>query len=364
VKRILCRFVAVRLRSSSAALCIHAAVIGGGMSLARSVLAQEASPSASEAAGEQARAQARVLFKEGLGLLDGAHYAEALERFERAYTLWRNPKILLNLATTRRALGQNASAATAYVRYLETAEPDNARRAEVEDVLRELSARVGRVVCINVEGIERLSLDGVELPGVAGGEFWVEPGNHTLTAERMGHTRESRRLEVAPGEARRVDWSESPRPTALNAARAAVQSDARKAPARRSFTQRSALRILARADFDATTGGAAGAGGIAFEPLDLLRVTGGAVISAHQGAWVGLECSPFHGPVRPVLGTSAPIFFAGRVYAGLSGELGVRFLASARLVPVVRIAIAHFPSVPSGYVSTLFVPSAGLEVGL
>jgi hypothetical protein len=124
------------------------------------------------------------------------------------------------------------------------------------------------------------------------------------------------------------------------------------------------LRALARADFDLTRGGALGAAGIGLEPTEWLRVTSGALIGAQTGAWVGLECAPIGGALRPVLGASAPVFFVGGVYPGISGELGVRLAATARIALFARGAIAHFPIVPNGYVNTLFVPSAGLEVGL
>jgi hypothetical protein len=139
----------------------------------------------------------------------------------------------------------------------------------------------------------------------------------------------------------------------------------RASPARRpSPSTNSRLRALARADFDLTRGGAVGAGGIAFEAREWLRVTGGAMIGAQKGAWVGLESALIGGRVRPVLGTSLPVFFVGPMYPGVSGELGVRFVATARIALSTRAAVAHFPTVPNGYVKTLFVPSAGLEVGL
>jgi hypothetical protein len=317
----------------------------------RFAFGEERAPSAREDISAVERGEARALFHEGVAQLDGGRYAEALDCFERAYALWDSPKILLNIATTLRALGQNAEAATAYARYLGTVELDNDRREEVAQALQEVSVQLGRIVSSNLHGVVRLWLDDVEIAAVAGKEIWVEPGVHTLVAERVGGARQTLRITVAAARVRRVDWTPPLAPRASPARRASPSADSR-------------LRALARADFDLTRGGAVGAGGIAFEAREWLRVTGGAMIGAQKGAWVGLESALVGGRVRPVLGTSVPVFFVGPMYPGVSGELGVRFVATARIALSTRAAVAHFPTAPSGYVKTVFVPSAGLEVGL
>lgn len=299
---------------------------------------------------EAQRGQARDLFQEGVAQLDLGRYAEALECFQRAYALWDSPKILLNIATTLRALGENVDAGAAYARYLELVESDNPRREEVAQALQDVRMHLGRIVSSNLRGVTRLWLDDVEIAALPGREIWVEPGAHTLVAERTDAPRQTLRVTVAAAGVQSVDWTPPLAPP---------PSPARPA----SPSTYSKLRALARADFDLTRGGAVGAGGVAFEAHEWLRVTGGALIGAQKGAWVGIESAPIGDRVRPVLGTSAPMFFAGPVYPGVSGELGVRFVATARIALFTRAAITHFPTVPSGYVKTLFVPSAGLEVG-
>ena len=318
---------------------------------ARLALGDEQAPSAREDVSEVERGEARALFHEGVAQLDVGRYAKALDCFERAYVLWDSPKILLNIATTLRALGQNAKAATAYARYLATVESDNPRREEVAQALQEVNVQLGRIVSFNLQGVARLWLDDVEIAAVAGREILVEPGVHTLVAERAGGSWQTRQVTVVAAAVQSVDWSPPLAPRAFRARRVSPPPDSR-------------LRALARADFDLTRGGAIGAGGIAFEAREWLRVTGGALIGVQKGAWIGLESAPLGGRVRPVLGTSLPVFFVGPMYPGVSGELGVRFVATARIALSTRAAIAHFPTVPSGYVKTVFVPSAGLEVGL
>jgi len=304
-----------------------------------------------EEVSESQRGRARVLFQEGVEQLDQSRYAEALECFRRAYVLWDSPKILLNIATTLRALGKNTEAATAYARYLGTVGLDNPRREEVAQALQEISVHLGRIVSSNVQGVVRVWLDDVEITAAAEQEVWAEPGDHTLVGERTGGSRQTLRVTVAAARVQVVDWTPTPAPRPSGRRIASPSTDSK-------------LLALARADFDPTRGGAIGAGGMAFEADRWLRVTGGALLGVQKGAWIGLESAPIGGRVRPVLGTSVPVFFAGPMYPGFSGELGVRFAATARIAILSRAAIIHFPTVPSGYVKTLCVPSAGLEVGL
>jgi len=138
----------------------------------------EKASSPREEVSEAKRELARGLFREGVALLDAGRYAEALQCFQRAYVSWNSPKILLNIATSLRDLGQNAKAATTYARYLATVEPDNPRREEVARALEEISGDLGRIVSNDLRGATRLWLDDVEIAAVAGREIWVEPGSH------------------------------------------------------------------------------------------------------------------------------------------------------------------------------------------
>ena len=325
--------------------------------------ASERDPSTQAEGGAAQQSEARGLFQEGVAELDLGRYAEALDYFQRAYSLWDSPKILLNIATTLRALGENAKAATAYARYLERAEPGNPRREEVEQALREVSVELARIVWPSQPGLARIWLDDVEISAIAGREVWVEPGEHLLVAERTSGSREARRVTVQAAGVQPIDWAE-PLPSRTPVARPAkLEVDAARPEVPPSRPAYSMLRALARADFDLARGGAVGAGGLALEAHEFLRVTGGALIGAQKGAWVGLESAPLAGRVRPVFGTSAPVFFAGAMYPGISGELGLRFAATARLALFARAAVVHFPTVPTGYSKTVFVPSTGLEVG-
>lgn len=327
----------------------------------RSAFADEGKVTGSqEEPGE--RDVARASFQKGLGLLDAARYVEALDCFRHAYALWANPKILVNMGTTLRALGQNAEAAAVYTQYLQAADPEDPHKEQVAQAMQELSPLVGRVTFSSLEGIERVSIDGSEVSIKPDQSIWVEIGEHTVVAERRAAPPELRRLNVGPAEVQRIDWG------TVGTGASFARSDETAASGVRGVAaaprEGSTFSALARADIDTVRFGAVGAAGVAIEAAALVRVTAGALIGAQKGAWLGLEVVPFVGRVRPTVGVSAPVFFAGAAYPGVSFEVGARVFTGSRFTPFARAAVAHFPRAPAEYVSTLFVPSAGLEVSL
>jgi hypothetical protein len=346
-----------RWRNATVYACVLTAT------LASEATARAASTAASspEAASDAERDEVRALFQQGVTLLDAARYADALAKFERAYALWNNPKIMLNIATTRRALGRNAEAASAYAMYLATAPSDSPRRDEVVSSLRELTVLVGRIVLTSSAGIERLWLNAKELPPKAGDELWVEPGSYVMTAERTGGARFTQRFDVYAAEVRRVDFTPAAR---LSPAPRDVSAPPDKAPLAADAPAAGRLLVLARVDVDWVRTGAVAAAGLGFDLTEAVRLTGGALLGVERGAWLGVELLPFAGPLRPTFGVSMPVFFLGQPYPGISGEVGLRYAVAPRFAPFVRASAVRFLSPPGGYAKAVFLTSAGLEVTL
>jgi hypothetical protein len=327
-------------------------------------------PIASEGEPTEAlKGRARALFQEGNSLLDAGDYRGALRRFEQARTLWDNPKIELNIATTQRALGKNAAAANAYSSYLKRAAPDSPNRAEVERILGALSSTTGRVVLSNPSGIDELTLDGDELSVTAEGELWVEPGEHVLTVKRRREVIQHP-FRVGAAEVLRIDLRGSrkgtspmpaPPPAAGPKRTAASLPDAKPAgPAADRV-----LGLTARVDFDPLGGGALAAAGVGIGLTEHFRLTGGALIGATRGGWMGLDYRPWRsGRVQSFVGVAAPAFYVESLYTGVSAHCGLGYQMTQRVVPFVQVAFVHFPEAPLGYVRTVFVPAAGIEVPL
>jgi hypothetical protein len=163
-------------------------------------------------AGETAdKLMAQKLLKEGNQLLGDGDYVSALQRFRAAYARFPSAKILLNIGTTLRQLGHNLEAAEVYETYLKDPKADPARAAGLVRILKEIDAVVGRLrIEVNEPGA-RVKLDGKEVLGFKSGlELRVEPGGHTVVAEREGFPPAVQTLDVGPHEQRVVSLLLSP----------------------------------------------------------------------------------------------------------------------------------------------------------
>lgn len=84
-----------------------------------------------------AGARARELYQAGQERFQAGRYAEAIDAFERGYTLDPRPEFLLNLAQSYRALGRRAEAISYFERFIAAA-PDHELRPAAERTLTDL----------------------------------------------------------------------------------------------------------------------------------------------------------------------------------------------------------------------------------
>jgi hypothetical protein len=305
------------------------------------------------------QARARDLFKQGNRLIEQARYVDALEKFEAAYASWQNPKIQLNIATTLRTLGRHAEALRTYREYLGSAEPTGERRAEVEAIIAGLEARVAHLTLSVAPEVQRVTLDGRELPrGELSGTtaLAVEPGRHALLAETAAGPQLTT-FEVAAGERQRIALPPEPSAKEEPTAGDALPEDggAARAPLR--------VGLLTRLDVDGEARGVVAALGLSVPLGTRFVASAGGMMGAHAGGWVGLEALLLEGALTPTLGVSTPFFFVEGARLGVSAELGGRWaLLEARLFLMARGALVHFPKVPEGYSGTAVVPSIGSEL--
>lgn len=310
-------------------------------------------PAAPSSAVEDA---ARALFREGNVAFDEGRYHDALWKFQSAYAAWQNPKIQLNIATTLRVLGRNAEALRAYREYARAAQPSAERQAEVEAICAELRSSVATLRLALDPGVHRVSLDGKELDR-DDTPLYLDPGGHVVVSASAGGER-TLQLEVQAGEV--LDVAVKADVPAL-ARRPAPPLSVRVEPA----AQDSGVAVLARADIDGLGRGMVGAAGLGYPLGSRWQVAGGAFLGRTPGGWAGLELFLLEtGALRPSLGVSVPVFFAGSAQVGASAEAGLRWGLSPDLFLRLRVAVVHFPSAPEGYSKTLFIPSPGLELQL
>lgn len=192
---------------------LAAAAPPAGAASAKPAASSSAAASAKGAAKPVDKRAAQKLLAQGNQLVGEGDYLGALEKFKAAYDKFPSPKILINVGTTLRQLGRNVEAAEVYEKYLHDPEHDAAREKDVNRVLEEIDAVVGRIVVQVDDPNATLRLDGKQIDAFAKGESRrVDPGEHTLTAEKPGASPVVQSIVVKPRQEHLVTLRFAPPP--------------------------------------------------------------------------------------------------------------------------------------------------------
>ena len=142
----------------------------------------------------------------GVRLFEERRYEASEQAWLRAYSLERNPTLLVAVADTRQRRGDEPGAVAMLEQYL-VARPDAPDRASVEAriatllqspaVLRVRSERAGRAIL----------LDGVPSEKKTPAELEVEPGTHTVVVVGEGKQVGEKTVQVGYGEVKELDFS-------------------------------------------------------------------------------------------------------------------------------------------------------------
>ena len=95
----------------------------------------------STALAEDELEEARLLFLAGRRAFDSGRYEDALDSFERAYVLTRDPHVLYNVAITLDRMRRDREALAAFERYLRL-QPEAPENRDVESRIRILRAQI------------------------------------------------------------------------------------------------------------------------------------------------------------------------------------------------------------------------------
>ena len=152
--------------------------------------------------------EAKSLFKQGNALFAKGDYAAALERFERAFTLRPNPKILINIGTTNHKLKRLPAAALAYERFLQQVDPGaSAKRvAAVRQRLDQLRRGLASLTVIYGPSGATVRV-GQRAVGTTPlkNRVYLNPGTHELVVEKAGYKAFSETMTLSAGEHRRLE---------------------------------------------------------------------------------------------------------------------------------------------------------------
>lgn len=151
------------------------------------------------------KSDAQLLFAQGNELAGEGDFAAALEKFRAAYEIYPSVKILLNIGTSLRQIGRNAEARETYERYMREPDANPARVKELERIVREIDNLVGILRIEVSEPGARLRVDGRDLSGARMPlVLRVDPGDHTISADKPGFSAVVETVTVGPRQERFV----------------------------------------------------------------------------------------------------------------------------------------------------------------
>ncbi|HUH03723.1 MAG TPA: tetratricopeptide repeat protein [Kofleriaceae bacterium] len=322
---------------------------------------------------------ATVLLKKGNELFAAGDYQGALDLFQSAYATYPSSKIVLNIGTTLKALGQYVEAAETYESYLASADAAPERVAEVNVILEELDrTRLGKLRIVARDVIGRVQLDARDL-GVytAPIEVRVRPGNHSVVLVRDGEPPIAATPTARIGEVVEVvlaaPVAAPPEPVAIDppADRVPIGDDdddddggglgVFRAP-EPEFSRFSGLLF---ADLDFKLRGAALFGGLGYALTPDLDLVCAALIGAHaQGGYLGATLRLLDGRLKPLLGAGVPVFFSDGPRAAVRATAGVSISPFPRLDVGVELGLEHYFNPEMGYAQTFVLPAVGVRARL
>ncbi len=162
---------------------------------------EEESPPPGEAEDE-ALAEARLHFEQGLRLVRRENWAAALAEFEESLRLYPTAVALFNRGLCLRYLNRYPESIEAFTSYLETyaGEIDDDRRAEVERMVQEMRSLLNRVtINVNVDGAT-ITVDSREVgQSPLGAPVLLTSGHHDLEVRLEGYRTVHRTVSVVAG---------------------------------------------------------------------------------------------------------------------------------------------------------------------
>jgi hypothetical protein len=181
-----------------------------------------AAPHAFAQVSDTERAGARELFKEGDQLQRAGHFAEALDKFQRAQQVYAAPTNLLRIAECDAALGRLVASAEAYREILRMPLPAGsppAFQAAVDQAKAELSQVEPRMPKVTVQvqpaGVQnaQMQIDGQNVSGALIGEpMPLDAGVHKIAVQASGYAVTEQEVELKERDEKTVALTLNPSP--------------------------------------------------------------------------------------------------------------------------------------------------------
>jgi hypothetical protein len=137
---------------------------------------------------DAALTEAQARFKEGLDLADANNHEAARLKFQQAYSVYKSPAVLYNLARSEQLTGHDIEAFEHFREFLKSP-PDpkvtEAHKKKAQENAEELAKKLGQVD-VQAPPNARITVDGKIAPEAARDPVPVAPGRHVIEATLEG----------------------------------------------------------------------------------------------------------------------------------------------------------------------------------
>lgn len=141
----------------------------------------------------------------GVRFFDAGRYDAAERAWQAAYSLGRDPKLLVAIADTRQRRGDEQGTVAMLEQYLEK-KPTAPDRVAVETRIATLLQSPARLLIRSEQPGRAILLDGTPVAQRTPAELEVEPGLHTVVVVGEGMRKDRRTVQLAYGQVEELDF--------------------------------------------------------------------------------------------------------------------------------------------------------------
>ena len=312
------------------------------------------------------RVDAQALMQSGVRLFEAKDYLGALAVFKDAYSRFKSAKILLNIATTLTLLERKADAANAYQRYLDSADSDPKKKADVLVVLADLDRVLGRLeISVTPADAEIQVNDGEWSPAVSVALLRIPQGAFTVRARKDKFQSEAKSANIIIGEkaAIRIEMTalpEEPRvgtgPIGDGNGEIGEVGQIARPPEEGPRTR---FAGIALAHLDIPRGGGAVRVGLAIDVTNQLAVQAAALIGPTTGAYAGATFTFLPGSLRPFGALGMPLFFSQGPRYGVRAGGGLEIVITQHVSLIAELAIEVLLNPEDDILKAVMIPAVG-----
>jgi len=312
---------------------------------------------------QEGRGDAKALMQSGVRLFEAKDYLGALAVFKDAYSRFQSAKILLNIATTLTLLDRKADAANAYQRYLDSADSDPMKKADVLVVLADLDRVLGRLeIAVTPADAEVQINDGEWTKASSVTLFRVPQGAFTVRARKDKFQSEAKSANIIIGEkaAIRIDMAALPETPVVGSAPMGNGNGAiGEIGPPPSEGPRTRFSGIAMAHLDIPRGGAAARVGLAFDVTSRLAIQAAALIGPTSGGYAGASFTFLPGGLRPFLAVGMPLFFSDGPRYGIRAGGGLEIVITPHVSLMAELGIEVLLNPEDDILKAVMIPAVG-----